>query len=219
MKKDIVLRIHSCGFSPETFTEHIMISKPFDTIMMDYSAQQCNDAGITTISNLISYIKHSQKDELMDKLGDFGFSNFDLSNIYVRNKEYLWGLQCDKSFTELFIELAKDFLEFDCFCVFGGASRECCGYLFIVHPDETIHVYSPHVHVKKDGVSTRYDLETFKRYPEDKVTRAHIRDEKKVIVPFLKANKEWLQEKWNLAMLGYIPPIEDEQGKQFCNES
>jgi len=142
-----------------------------------------------------------------------------LHKIYVRNKEYLWGLQRDKSFTELFIELAKDFLEFDCFCVFGGASRECCGYLFIVHPDETIHVYSPHVHVKKDGVSTRYDLETFKRYPEDKVTRAHIRDEKKVIVPFLKANKEWLQEKWNLAMLGYIPPIEDEQGKQFCNES
>ena len=68
-------------------------------------------------------------------------------------------------------------------------------------------------------MSVRYSLDTFKRFEQDIPSREHKRDEKKIIIPALKKNVKRLYGFWNQYMSGYIPPDEDENGKQYYKES
>ena len=74
--------------------------------------------------------------------------------------------------------------------VAGGASREYHGYKFIVRSDEDRHKNMPHIHVEKDGVSPRYLLSNLERIASDKCLKDHLRDEKKIIKPYIKKNIE-----------------------------
>ena len=51
------------------------------------------------------------------------------------------------------------------------------------------------------------------------LSREHKRDEKKIIIPTLKKNAKKLYAYWNQYINGYIPPEEDETGKQYYKES
>lgn len=199
-------------------SKKVLIDKPFKTFCRFYTLGYCEKKRVLTTFELIEFVKKNN-DCLQKMLGYNGMSNMNCSNIYIEHKGYLFGLQEDKSFRDIVSQLKKHVIIFDYFYVPGGASREHQGYCFIVHPDESVHKFSPHVHVKKNGVSPRYSLTTFRRFSNDKYTRDHIRDEKKIIVPFLKKNRDWFYSKWDLYMKGYIPPIETENGQQICKES
>lgn len=216
--KLLVLKIHICGMSSKNISHKILICKPFKTTTKLFNLSFCFRHKISTIADLISYTKKSVNG-ISDLLGDFGIENFNVENIYVKYKGYLIGLQENKSLSDIFTYFKKNVLEFNYICVAGGASRMYRGYKFIVHPNEDIHKYKPHVHVKKNGVAPRYYLDTFERFKGDKCLREHLRDEKKIIIPYLEKNRKWLLEQWDMYMNGYIPPAETESGKQFCKES
>lgn len=128
------------------------------------------------------------------------------------------GLQKDKQISEI-----QDYFGFDDVClaffVVGGASIECHGYQFIVHPNEEIHRNTPHVHVRKGGNETRYYLETLSRFPKDKFSKGFQHDEKKIILPFLKEHQVELYTFWDMYMNSYVPPSVDQYGKQYYKES
>ena len=189
--KTIVFKIHMCGMSERTISRKIMIDKPFKTIAKTLNLSYCLKNSIFTVGDLISHIKESCNG-IVDLLGEFGIDNFNVENIYIKHKGYLIGLQEDKSLSDVFTYFKKNILEFDYIFVAGGASREYHGYKFIVHPKEDIHRYTPHVHVEKDNVAPRYYLKTFERFKDDNYLREHERDEKRIIIPFLKKNKTWL---------------------------
>ncbi len=216
--KVIIFKIHMCGMSERTISRKIMIDKPFKTITKFLNLSYCSKNNISTIGNLISHIKESDNG-LFNLLGEFGIENFNVENIYIKHKGYLIGLQKDKSLSDVFTYFKKNILEFDYIYVTGGASREYHGYHFIVHPKEDCHRFTPHVHVKKDNVALRYYLKTFERFKDDKHLREHDRDEKKIIIPFLKKNKKWLWKEWDMYMNEYTPPVVTESGKQYCKES
>lgn len=132
---------------------------------------------------------------------------------------YLLGLQKDEPLTELFAFFKRAKIEIDYILVLGGASIHCNGYRFTIHPNEEIHKHRPHVHVIKNDTSVRYSIDTFERFEHDTLSREHQRDEKKIIIPTIKKNKKRLYVFWNQYMNGYIPPIEDENGKQYYKES
>ena len=204
--------------SRKSFTKKIMIYKPHSTVRKVFSLNNCNDCGIVYISDLINHIVANLSD-IQSLLGDYGMENFNYRSIYIRHKDYLLGLQNDKSLAEIFYFFGKNKVEIDYILVLGGASIHCNGYRFIVHPNEEIHRYHPHVHVYKNDVSVRYSLDTFKRFEQDIPSREHKRDEKKIIIPALKKNVKRLYGFWNQYMSGYIPPDEDENGKQYYKES
>lgn len=118
----------------------------------------------------------------------------------------------------MFSDFDTDELSFATFCV-GGPSFRCEGYLFVIHPNEEIHKNHPHVHVRRNGNETRYSLNTLTRFSNDNFCREFQKDEKKIILPYLQKNKDRLLKYWDLCMKGYIPPVEDEDGKQFYPES
>ena len=214
----ILFRIHFRGMSLKCFSRKILIDKPFKTICYKVSPRKCNRKQIRTVSDLIDYIKRKdQKTQCL--MGEFGAQYFNYSNIYVEHKGYLFGLKSDKELEDIFTQLGKRIVIFDFFYVAGGGSREYHGYRFSVHSDESIHEYLPHVHVERDGVATRYSLSTYERFKDDKCTRAHLRDEKKIIIPYIKKNHKWFMEKWNLSKNGFVPPVETLDGKQICLES
>lgn len=216
--KKIVFRIHLCGMSEKTFSKKIMIYKPFNTVKKVFSIKNCNDNGIVYISDLINFIVTNTKD-INSLLGDYGTENFNYRSIYIRHKDYLLGLQKDEPLKELFAFFKSSKIEIDYISVLGGASIHCNGYMFIIHPNEEIHKYQPHVHVIKNGISVRYSLDTFERFEHDTPGREHQRDEKKIIIPTIKKNQNRLYDFWNKYMNGYIPPAEDENGKQYYKES
>ncbi|MBE6990137.1 MAG: hypothetical protein E7426_05270 [Ruminococcaceae bacterium] len=217
--KLILFQIHFCGMSMKDYSKKILIYSPFRTLRKLFSLKNCSLNQVKTASDLVSRIKQSEGDQIRSVSGEFGVSCLSLPNVYIEHKGYLFGLKHDKSLSEIISQFNKALVIFHIFIVPGGASREHHGYKFIIHSDESIHKYSPHVHVEKSGISTRYSLVDFKRYPNDKYSTEHIRDEKKVIIPYLKENHKWFIEKWNLSMMGYIPPVETLEGQQICRES
>ena len=216
--KVIAFKIHMCGMSDRTISRKILIDKPFKTITKVLSLTYCLKNNISTVDELISYIKSSTVD-ITELLGEYFIDNFTVENIYIKHKGYLIGFQENKYLPDIFNYFKRGIIEFDYICVVGGASREHCGYKFIIHSNEEIHKNMPHTHVEKDGVSPRYLLDTFERIPTDEYLHEHSRDEKKIIQPFIKKNIKWFKEKWLMSVNGYIPPVETETGKQFCKET
>ena len=126
--KVIVFKIHICGMSERTISSKIMIDKPFKTITKLLSLSYCSKNNISTIDNLISYIKESCNG-LFDLLGEFGVENFNVENIYIKHKGYLIGLQEDKSLSDVFAYFKKNILEFD-YIYPNGKNGDIIKYIF-----------------------------------------------------------------------------------------
>ena len=203
--------------SDENFSEKIMIYKPCNHFNLNFEFDN-NDLSMIKVNDLISLIKQRVKEENLDVM-EWVENRLNISNIYIKNEDTLLSLLDDKTLLDIFDYFNAENLEILSICVWGGASIYCDGYKFVVHPDEDIHKFTPHVHVKRDDEETRYFLDTLKRFPNDNFSRMFQRDEKKKIIPFLKKNQNKLLEWWDFYMNGYATPIEDEMGRQYYKES
>ena len=217
----ICFTAYFCRMTDELFSEKIMIYKPFDSYSKTYILGQ-EIKYCERISDIINKIKTDSEREnnaIKAKGGDWAVNNLRFERVYIHTEDGLFGLQEDKTIEQLSSDFSCDLLNLVYICVLGGASFWCNGYRFVIHPNEDIHKYKPHVHVKRDNNETRYSLETLSRFPEDNFSRDFQRDEKKVIIPYLRNNQEKLRRYWNFYINGYIPPVEDNQGKKYYAES
>lgn len=215
--KKIRFTAYFCGMSDELFSDNIMIYRPFGSYEKIYCYGQ-DIASDAKVSALIESFK-ADAQTADNALGDWGDENLQVDTVYIRTEDALLGLQKDKLLSEMFSYFSYNELDICYICVIGGASFWCDGYQFIVHPNEDIHRYHPHVHVRRDSKETRYCLDTLTRFPGDSFSREFKRDEKKTIIPYLQKNQAKLRRYWDYYMNGYIPPIEDEKGMQFYSES
>ena len=216
--KRLIIQISISGMCEENFTDKINIYKPCATIERRISFPDFAEMKINRVSDLITYFKNNI-DELENLIGAWGIENFNYQTIYIKHQDYLLGFQEDKLLSEIFEQFDTNKLVFIYIVVAGEASIHCAGYKFVIHPNESIHKHHPHVHVIRDDISVRYSLTSLERFPQDRPSREHLRDEKKTIIPTLIKNEKRLLDFWNLYMHGYIPPAEDEQGNQFYKES
>lgn len=218
--KTIEFEICTCGMSEEMFSDKIMIPRPFHTHKIIYTWEECVSKNMLYISDIIAAVSRAN-DDADPPFFHYSMDECTFQTVYVKYQDCLLGLAEDKLLTDLFAVINSDTLSIVYIFVAGGASLGYWGYRFIVHSDEYVHKDSPHphVHVVKDGISVRYYLDSLERFQEDKPTRAHLRDERKKIKPFLKSNQKKLLEFWDLAMKGYMPPTVNEVGEQFYPES
>lgn len=214
--KTIRFTAYFCGMSEELFADNILIYKPYGSYEKTYYDQDF--ALSEKVSNIMERFK---VDAINDgnALEDWESENLQIDTIYIRTEDALLGLQSDKLLSDVFAYFRSDRIEFVYVCVHGGASFMREGYRFIVHPNEEVHRYHPHVHVKRNDDETRYSLVTLTRFPNDSYSREFRRDEKKVIVPYLKKNQKKLRRYWDYYINGYIPPEENSDGMQFYKES
>lgn len=216
IKSVTVTMYYSSGMpmAMEYFSDSIMIDKPYDMLERTYEiGKDINEN--TTIGELIQSFKTNfdcTSDEYMDEI-------LTVERAYIYTDCMLLGLLYDKSILQISKELANEDIDVVFFYVGGGASAEYQGFKFIVHPREEIHRNKPHVHVKKGENETRYSLETFERFPEDKCSREFLKKEKSVIIPYLKNHVDELMSLWNLYLNGYTSPEITVDGKQYYPES
>lgn len=214
--KSINITVYFCGINENLFSDNIMIYKPHDSISRTYCYDKTNTTFIKISDLLLTFKKETGIDN--PEFGEWIKDNFNVKNIYVKAKDVLLGFVEDKKIADVFDFLDLDILEL-VFFVAGGASFHCQGYTFVVHPDEEIHKWTPHVHVRRDDEETRYHLGTLERFPNDNVSRRFLKDEKKRIIPFLKENQNKLLNYWNLYSNGYTTPAVSEDGKLYYKES
>ena len=143
---------------------------------------------------------------------------YGLDSIYIKTDVGLIGLTVDKNIEDIYCYFKQDFIDL-VFFVVGGASLHCNGYSFTVHSNEDIHKNTPHVHVRRDDEETRYYLDSLERFANDKVSHRFLKDEKKIIKPFLRANKELFYKYWDMSINGYTTPHINEDGKQYYSVS
>ncbi len=213
--RELKFNIYVCGMSEETFTEQIMIYRPNHTVTMAFSEEVLNELNIAHVGELIEHIK--QDHAMREVLGEWGLENIGVETIYIRHQDYLLGLLEDKALSDIYDHFHAESLEMAYFIVGGASIHNETSYRFTVHPNEDIHRHMPHVHVAKDDVEIRYSLETLQ--PIDPLINPHRRDNKKIIMPFLKKNQERLLELWQLYMDGYTSPAITQEGQQFYSES
>lgn len=207
--------IYFCGMCDETFTEQIMIWKPYSSITKTYTVEDLNENAIVKVSDLINQMKSNVMVE--ESLGDWGMDNFSYLTTYVKYQDYLLGFKEDKAVSEILKYLNTDQLDFAYFIVGGASLYNDKDYRFTVHSDEKVHLYMPHVHVWKNDVVIRYSLDTLS--PIDRLVYPHKRDHKKSIMPFLTMNKDRLLDMWQKNIDGYKTPVITEDGSQFYSES
>lgn len=214
--RKLIFNIYACGMSDKTFTKQIMIYRPFNTTTKIFSEEELRELGITYVSDLVEDIKRDHT--MRDVLGEWGLENISAKTIYIQHRKYLLGLLDNKTIEDIFEYFDSENLKLAYFIVVGGASiHNETSYRFTVHPDEDIHRHMPHVHVSKDDVEIRYSLETLQ--PIDSLVNPHRRDNKKIIIPFLKKNQKKLLGFWQLYMDGYVSPAITQEGQQFYVES
>lgn len=206
------------GMTEETLSPRVMVDRPARTVCLTFTARELAEAGVQTAGQLIALVKR-RLPELPELLGEYGMEQFRCEQVYLRWGDYLLGLGGDRPLEQVCARLADEDPHFVYLFAAGGASRQYMGYTFMVHPREQIHAHTPHVHVIRDDVSIRYSLVDFRRFSQDGKSRMHDRDEKKIILPYLRKNQKTLMEYWELAMEGYLPPTLDERGRQYCAES
>lgn len=204
--------VYYCGMGDGLFSEKIMLWPAVDKLEKLYAYPD----GVPPTLRVSELIAQFKTDE--PTLGEWETENFQVDTVYVQTDDAMLGLLEDKLLSDMFSYFSLDELTL-VFISSGGASFECRGYQFIVHSNEDIHKNTPHVHVKRSGCETRYSLETLERFPKDKFSREFQRDEKKIILPCLRENKDRLLADWNRCMNGYRPPIYDENGMQYYRES
>lgn len=213
--RELKFNIHICAMSDETFTEQIMICRPIRTATKTFSQNDLNELNIARVSELIEHIK--QDDAMREVLGEWGLGSVGIETVYIRYQDYLLGLLEDKALSDIFDYFHLEHMEVAFFIVGGASIHNVTSYRFTVHPNEDIHRHMPHVHVSKDNIEIRYSLETLQ--PIDLLVNPHRRDNKKIIIPFLKKNQEKLMGLWQLYMDGYTSPQITQEGQQFYTES
>ena len=209
--KSVTFNMYVCGMNESTFTNKIMIYAPFATYEKTFYGEELPSKNVSDIIRIV-------EENAATFIEEHGV-RLNLEHIYIQTDDTLIGLQNDKKLEEIFSYFSTENIHFAHFTIVGGSSICCRGYKFVVHSDEKIHRDTPHVHVYKDGKNTRYSLDTLKRFPEDDISREFIRDEKKIILPFLKENHEELMEFWRHNVNGYICLAEDVDGNQYYPES
>lgn len=214
--KKVDFTVYFCGITEGTFSERIMIYAAHDSYRKTYSiGEDIPEDG--EVSDIIKAFKLDANSD-NNPLAHLVDNSVRIDTAYLHINDTLYGFQYDKKLLDIFGDFDTEYLELAYFHA-GGASLSYHGYQFVVHSDEKIHEHRPHVHVKRNGNATRYSLDTLTHFPEDAFCREFQRDEKKIIIPFLEKNIEKLSGYWDLAMKGYIPPVEDERGKQYYRES
>lgn len=210
----ILVRIHQCGMSGELYSDKLCIDKPFDSWEQVY-----NETSYTEDTKLSIIIDDAIK-KYIEEYGNTDYNNLFLryERLYIRFHDYFLRLSTEKTIKKMQEELGDVDIEVDFFIICGGASFEMNGYKFVVHSDERVHKYNPHVHVNKNNDSVRYSLLTFERFQADRCPREYIRDERKRIIPVIRNKIDVLMEFWNLSQQGYITPTIDEEGKQFLED-
>jgi|BioPla2DNA2_1021312.scaffolds.fasta_scaffold21461_1 hypothetical protein len=215
--RELQFSFYICGLSDDTFSEQIMIFKPRNSIVKNFTEAILCQSGIVYVSDLID---HLQKDiaivEGLEALG-WGLENFAVETVYIHHRGYLLGLREDKTISEIFQDLETNRLAFAYFLVAGGSIHDEYGYRYTIHSNERIHEHMPHVHVSKSGVEIRYSLVTLS--PIDPLVNPHKRDYRKRIRPSLQEKKEKLMELWDFYMKGYTTPEITEDGLQYYSES
>jgi hypothetical protein len=213
--RKIRFSIYFCGMSDDTFSAQIMIYKPQASISRDFDESLLQQLKITSINDLIVYMKTLP--EVAEDIGFTGFDQFNIDAVYIQHCSYLLGFQDDKKIEDIFRDFPENQLNFAFFIVGGASIHNETGYRFIIHPNEKIHEHMPHVHVAKAEVEIRYSLETL--LPLDPLVNPHKRDNKKIITPFLSRNHKLLLEMWSYYMKGYTTPEIAQTGQQFYKES
>lgn len=202
----------------KNYTNRIMIYKPHLTFKHIFKIKKMEDCREMKISDFIEEFRKSDEYKLCEQ-NYYNMNELSLQSIYIENRGTLYSFQNDKKIVDIFSFFKTNKIIITYFFVAGGASITCDGYKFVIHTNEEIHRNTPHVHVELDDMSVRYYLDTFERFPNDKYSREYKRDEKKIIIPGLKRNKNKLWQYWNCYMNGYVPPEIDERGKQYYKES
>ncbi len=216
MKQTLLFKAYVCPMSEELFSDRIMIYKP--SVCLEHSYECGQDfTQDTCVSALTDRFRAVLADQAM--FGSWAMEQLGFDTVYVQTADVLLGLREDKTLGELFAYFQTDQLELAFIYVPGGASFHCDGYRFEVRPKEEIHRNTPHVHVIRDKESTRYFLETLKRFPQDTFSQTFKKDEKKVILPYLRKNRKKLTAYWNHYINGFDLPWEDTQSRQYYKES
>lgn len=215
--KQIHFSVYYCsmiGSEKNIFPDKIKIWSPLKILRKTVTA---DSEQTVQISSLIGLFK--QDPEVAALLGDFALDRFSLETLYVETDSAFLGFQEDKTVAQLCSELSMDEPKLAYIFVPGGASISCQGYKFVIHSDEQVHRGTPHVHVKKNGISVRYYLDTLERFPGDALGPEHRRDERRKILPALRRLQPQLQEMWDLNIKGYRTPELGESGEQYYPES
>ena len=202
-----------CGISDDLLADHMMIWKPFETYERVYIPGKDLPPD-PRVSEMIDRFKLDAKED-HDVLGEWGNRDLQVDSIFLRTETALIGFRENKHASDILSYFGCVDLDLVYICLVGGASFYCDGYHFIVHPNEDIHKYHPHVHVRRDDEETRYSLDTLTRFPSDTFSHTFKKDEKKHILPYLKKNQAKLRKQWDMYMNGYISPMEDEEGRQY----
>ncbi len=181
------ITINLIGMSIDDYSQFTHLYKPY----FIYKCKFCHELnGECLFSELISMAFNEYK--FQSENNTYSIEElYSYSKQYIRYGNYFVGCISDKPMDLIGRELGIDKIYIEIFVFEGGASLQSHGYTFIVHPNEDIHKYSPHIHVKRDEYSVRYSLDTFERYEQDNYSREYLRDEKKIIIPFLKKNSSF----------------------------
>lgn len=215
--RTIAFHLCICGMSDELFSEKIMIYKPFRDVVESISFQECVEKNLLSLGDVVGYVVQ-KSDTISTEVLRHGLS-IGLGSVYVLYDGYLLRPRCEKQLVEMFDYLATDRIDIYYIYVAGGASLHYHGFSFTVHSNEDIHKETPHVHVGDDDNDTRYSLESFQRYEDDKTNRHILKSEKKIIIPFIKKHQNELMRLWNLNVHGYDTPLLDINLNQFYPES
>lgn len=205
--KIIVINFCLCGMSKKNFKKNIMIYRPRKIKRKVIFLNKKNEN--TNLLEIVKTLKYINQNKM----------SLDNKNIYLYYKNYLLKVVKNKTIKEISDYINHKFFKIYLFQIEGGASIHNQGYDFRIHPDEHIHKHSPHVHVVKNNTSVRYSLQTFERYKNDNVSKEIKKDEKKVIIPFIKKKQKYFLDCWNHYINGFEPPIINENNKQFYEES
>lgn len=120
---NLYFKLYFCGMSNKTFTEHIMIYKPYKRIVNNFTVGKLDKLRIFRVSDLIAHLKTNKT--ISEGLGIWGMESFSYKTICIRYKDYLLGLKEDKTIDEIFDYIVTDQLNF---YNWGGV------HLFIMKP-------------------------------------------------------------------------------------
>lgn len=135
--RKIRFSIYFCGMSDDTFSAQIMIYKPQASISRDFDESLLQQLKITSINDLIVYMKTLP--EVAEDIGFTGFDQFNIDAVYIQHCSYLLGFQDDKKIEDIFRDFPENQLNFAFFFVGGASIHNETGYRFIIHPNEKIH--------------------------------------------------------------------------------
>lgn len=108
--RKIRFSIYFCGMSDDTFSAQIMIYKPQASISRDFDESLLQQLKITSINDLIVYMKTLP--EVAEDIGFTGFDQFNIDAVYIQHCSYLLGFQDDKKIEDIFRDFPENQLNF-----------------------------------------------------------------------------------------------------------